>query len=75
MPFGGGGAVALRLQFQVATLNEMKAVDVKPTRGDFGLPDAVHHQAGRPAVRSTLYFRMAKVRPRPDAALRLRTPR
>ena len=38
---------------------EMKAIDVRPTRGDFGLPDARIIKPGDP-VASTLYFRMAK---------------
>ena len=37
----------------------MKAVGVRPTRGDFGLPDACIIKPGDP-VASTLYFRMAK---------------
>ena len=56
--FGGGGAVDLRLQWS-ATSAEMKAIDVRPTRGDFGLPDACIIKAGDPTA-STLYFRMAK---------------
>ena len=54
----GGGAVDLRLQFPVAVA-EMKAVGVRPTRGDFGLPDACIIKPGDPCA-STLYFRMAK---------------
>ena len=50
----------------------MKAVGVRPTRGDFGLPDAVHHQAGRP-VREHPVLPHGQVRPRSDAAHRLRT--
>jgi putative heme-binding domain-containing protein len=54
----GGGAVPLRLQYQlpVAGLN---AVGVRPTRGDFSLPDAHIIKPGDPHA-STLYFRMAK---------------
>ena len=37
----------------------MKAVGVRPTRGDFGLPDARIIKPGDPCA-STLYFRMAK---------------
>jgi putative heme-binding domain-containing protein len=37
----------------------MKAVDARPTRGDFGLPDAKIIKPGDP-YSSTLYFRMAK---------------
>jgi putative heme-binding domain-containing protein len=55
---GGGGAVDLRLQFPVAVAN-MKAVDVRPTRGDFGLPDARIIKPGDPYA-STLFFRMSK---------------
>ena len=55
---GGGGSVDLRLQFPVAVA-EMKAVGVRPTRGDFGLPDACIIKPGDPCA-STLYFRMAK---------------
>ena len=38
---------------------EMKAVGVRPTRGDFALPDASIIKPGDPYA-STLYFRMAK---------------
>jgi putative heme-binding domain-containing protein len=54
----GGGTVALRLQFSVPNA-EMKAIGVRPTRGDFGLPDAYIIKAGDPWA-STLYYRMAK---------------
>jgi putative heme-binding domain-containing protein len=54
----GGGSVPLRLQFTVP-LDEMQAVGVRPTRGDFGLPDASIIKPGDPYA-STLYFRMAK---------------
>jgi putative heme-binding domain-containing protein len=54
----GGGAVALRLTFS-ASAGDMKAVGVRPTRGDFGLPDACIIKAGEPWA-STLYYRMAK---------------
>ena len=37
----------------------MKAVGVRPSRGDFGLPDACIIKPGDPWA-STLYFRMAK---------------
>jgi len=56
--FGGGGAVELRLQFPVA-VTEMKAVGVRPARGDFTLPDACIVKPGDPLA-STLYYRMAK---------------
>src|SRR5262249_34733867 len=55
---GGGGSVNLRLQFPVSVA-AMKAVDVRPTRGDFGLRDACILKPGDPYA-STLYFRMAK---------------
>jgi putative heme-binding domain-containing protein len=55
---GGGGTVNLRLQFPVSVA-EMKAVDVRPARGDFGLPGARVVKPGDPWA-STLYFRMAK---------------
>src|SRR5262249_49726454 len=55
---GGGGAVYLRLQYPVA-VNQMKAVGGRPTRGDFGLPEACIIKPGDPHA-STLYFRMSK---------------
>jgi putative heme-binding domain-containing protein len=55
---GGGGAVDLRLQFPVA-VSEMKAVGVRPARGDFALPEAAIIKPGDPFA-STLFFRMAK---------------
>lgn len=55
---GGGGAVDLRLQFPVS-VEDMKAVDVPPTRGNFALLDARIIKPGDPCA-STLYFRMAK---------------
>jgi putative heme-binding domain-containing protein len=54
----GGGSVPLRLKFPVAVA-DMQAVGVRPTRGDFGLPDACIIKPGDPGA-STLYFRMAK---------------
>jgi putative heme-binding domain-containing protein len=54
----GGGTVALRLQFSVPKA-EMKAIGVRPARGDFGLPDACIIKPGEPWA-STLYYRMAK---------------
>ncbi|MCI0360364.1 MAG: PQQ-dependent sugar dehydrogenase [Planctomycetaceae bacterium] len=54
----GGGTVPLRLQFPTPVA-EMKAVGVRPTRGDFALPDAFIVKPGDPYA-STLYFRMAK---------------
>ncbi|HZV05962.1 MAG TPA: PQQ-dependent sugar dehydrogenase, partial [Gemmataceae bacterium] len=55
---GGGGSVNLRLQFPVS-VDRMNAVGVRPTRGDFGLPDACIVKPGDP-YSSTLYFRLAK---------------
>ncbi len=54
----GGGSVPLRLQFPV-TPDRMNAVGVRPTRGDFGLPDACIIKPGDPYA-STLFFRMTK---------------
>jgi putative heme-binding domain-containing protein len=54
----GGGTVALRLQFSVPK-EDMKAIGVRPARGDFGLPDAYLIKPGEPWA-STLYYRMAK---------------
>jgi putative heme-binding domain-containing protein len=54
----GGGTVSLRLQFSVSR-DEMKAIGVRPARGDFGLPDAHIIKPGVPWA-STLYYRMAK---------------
>jgi glucose/arabinose dehydrogenase len=54
----GGGSVPLRLQFPTP-VPAMNAVGVRPTRGDFGLPDASIIKQGDP-YSSTLYFRMAK---------------
>jgi putative heme-binding domain-containing protein len=54
----GGGTVSLRLQYSVPKA-EMKAIGVRPARGDFGLPDAYIIKPGAPWS-STLYYRMAK---------------
>ena len=54
----GGGAVPLRLQFPVKVA-DMHAVGVRPTRGEFALPEACIIKPGDPLA-STLYFRMAK---------------
>jgi hypothetical protein len=54
----GGGTVALRLQFSVPG-PQMKAIGVRPARGDFGLADACIIKPGEPWA-STLYYRMAK---------------
>jgi putative heme-binding domain-containing protein len=54
----GGGSVPLRLQFQLSD-SELKAVNVPPLRGHFGLPEAAIIKPGDPHA-STLYFRMAK---------------
>jgi putative heme-binding domain-containing protein len=54
----GGGTVALRLQFSVPN-TDMKAIGVRPARGDFGLLDACIIKPGDPWA-STLYYRMAK---------------
>ncbi len=54
----GGGSVPLRLQFSTKPA-DMKAIGVRPTRGDFGLPDVSIIKPGDPWA-STLYYRMAK---------------
>ncbi len=54
----GGGSVPLRLHFSFSNA-AMRAIDVRPTRGDFGLPDARIIKPGSPWA-SILYFRMAK---------------
>jgi putative heme-binding domain-containing protein len=54
----GGGAVPLRLQFHLP-LDQLQAVGVRPTRGDFTLPEARIIKPGDPHA-STLYYRMAK---------------
>jgi putative heme-binding domain-containing protein len=54
----GGGALPLRL-LASASDAEMKAIDVRPMRGGFGLPEARIIKPGDPWS-STLYFRMAK---------------
>ncbi len=54
----GGGSVPLRLLFSTP-IPAMNAVDIRPTRGDFSLPDARIIKPGDPYA-STLYFRMAK---------------
>jgi putative heme-binding domain-containing protein len=46
------------VQFSVPVA-EMQAVGVRPTRGDFGLPEAAIIKPGEPYA-STFYFRMAK---------------
>jgi putative heme-binding domain-containing protein len=55
---GGGGSVDLRLHYSV-TSDEMKAIGIHPSRGDFALKDAAIIKPGDPQA-STLYFRMAK---------------
>jgi putative heme-binding domain-containing protein len=54
----GGGSVPLRLQYAVKPA-EMQAIDARPMRGDFGLPDACIIKPGDPLA-STLYYRMSK---------------
>jgi putative heme-binding domain-containing protein len=55
---GGGGAVEMYLHAGIP-IRGMKVLDVRPARGDFGVPDARIIKAGDPAA-STLLFRMAK---------------
>ena len=54
----GGGSVPLRLHFSFSN-SSLKAIGVRPTRGDFGLLSACIIKPGDPWA-STLYFRMAK---------------
>ncbi len=56
--YGGGGSVDLQLRFAIAN-DELKAIGVRPARGDFALPDAEIIKPGDPGA-STLYYRMAK---------------
>lgn len=55
----GGGITNLRLHAGIAKLADLKAIDVVPNRGDFGIPNARIITAGDPCS-STLYYRMAK---------------
>ncbi len=55
--FGAGGAAAIQLNYD-KRLNELRALDEKPTRGDFGLLAARIIAAGDP-YRSTLFYRIA----------------
>jgi putative heme-binding domain-containing protein len=54
----GGGSVPLLANVEVPN-NGMLAIDVKPTRGDFGMPDAQVIAPGRPGS-SILLHRIAK---------------
>jgi putative heme-binding domain-containing protein len=54
---GAGGAVAIHLNFD-KPLNDLRALDEKPTRGDFGLLGARILASGDP-YRSTLFYRIA----------------
>jgi len=54
--FGAGGGVATHLNFD-KPLQEMRAIDEKPTRGDFGLLGARIITPGA-AYRSTLFYRI-----------------
>lgn len=53
---GAGGAVALHLNFD-KPLKDLRLVDERPTRGDFGLADARVIAPGEP-FRSTLFYRV-----------------
>ena len=68
----GGGAVALRLQFPVAGRRD-EGGRRPPHARRLRPAGRVHHQAGRP-VREHPVLPHGQVRPRPDAAHRLRTP-
>jgi putative heme-binding domain-containing protein len=54
--FGAGGAVAIHLNFDKPA-REMRAIDEKPARGDFGLVGARIIAPGA-AYRSTLFYRI-----------------
>ncbi|WP_435022564.1 PQQ-dependent sugar dehydrogenase (plasmid) [Tundrisphaera sp. TA3] len=54
----GGGSVPLRLSWSTPP-GRMNAIGARPTRGNFGLPDAQIIRPGDPHA-STLYYRMAK---------------
>ncbi len=54
--FGAGGAVAIHLNFD-KPVREMRAIDEKPARGDFGLVGARVIAPGA-AYRSTLFYRI-----------------
>jgi len=53
---GAGGAVAIHLNYD-KPLSEMRTIDLKPTRGDFGIPGARIVESGAP-YRSTLFYRL-----------------
>ena len=59
--FGGGGSAKLFLAEDL-DLHELRAVDVRPTQGTFGILDARILAVGDP-YRSVLYYRMAKLGP------------
>ena len=52
--FGAGGAVAAQFNFDKA-LNECRLLDARPTRGDFGLPDARVISSRDPDLSTVLY--------------------
>lgn len=54
--FGAGGAAAIHLNFD-KPLDEARAIDEKPLRGDFGIPQARIIASGDP-YRSTLFLRV-----------------
>jgi len=54
----GGGIVDLRLHAAAKPV-DLKAIGVRPNRGDFGLPNACIIKAGDP-YSSTLFYRMVK---------------
>jgi putative heme-binding domain-containing protein len=56
--FGGGGSVEFHVNLD-ADVKDKHLWDAKPTRGDFGIPDARILAPGDPE-RSVLYYRMAK---------------
>lgn len=56
--FGAGGSVMVQLRYE-NSLDEMRAVDIPPVQGTFGIPDCRILAPGDP-YRSVLYYRMAK---------------
>jgi glucose/arabinose dehydrogenase len=57
--YGAGGAVDLQLN-KLVPIQELKVLGVRPTRGDFGVPECAIIKPGDPCG-SALIFRMAKV--------------
>lgn len=56
---GGGGTAYIEIQAD-KPIHKTSALDVRPTQGTFGIPDAQILAAGDP-LRSVLYYRMSKL--------------